>query len=113
MFRDDAVSIGRVKTAAKDGLNVGGLIQGKAGGPALDEEPAESAPNGGEALGLISWGGPDLTEDSEMGRETQVFKKLTVKDRGGGTNKSLSELRSGQAAALGQIDVTKTLTSSK
>ena len=37
----------------------------------LHQEPAEGAQEGGDAVGLVAGGAPDLTEDSEVGREVQ------------------------------------------
>lgn len=77
MFGDDAVSISWVKTAAKDGLKANGLLWGWRCwcrwrcGAALHQEPAEGAQKGGDAVGLVAGGVPDLTEDSEVGREMQ------------------------------------------
>lgn len=71
MFGDDAVGISWVKTAAKDGFKANGLIQRMASGPTLHQEPAEGAQEGGGAVGLVAGGVPDLTEDSEVGREMQ------------------------------------------
>ena len=71
MFGDDAVSISWVKAAAKDGLKENGLMWGWRCAAVLHQEPAEGAQEGGDAVGLVAGGAPDLPEDSEVGREVQ------------------------------------------
>lgn len=71
MFGDDAVGISWVKAAAKDGLKEKGLLWEWWCAAVLHQEPAEGAQDGGDAVGLVAGGVPDLTEDSEMGWEVQ------------------------------------------
>ena len=71
MFGDDTVGISWVKAAAKDGLKEKGLLWEWWCAAVLHQEPAEGAQDGGDAVGLVAGGVPDLTEDSEVGREMQ------------------------------------------
>jgi hypothetical protein len=71
VFGDDAVGISGVKSAAEHRLEKNGFVGAWQCPAVLHPEPTEGAQQGGDTVGPVARGVPDLAEDSEVGRQAQ------------------------------------------